>query len=118
MFRSFLIAVVAVAGLLIGSGSMAPPAEAKTRVHVCIGGPCWGGGRHWHNRHWRHHHNRWHDRDFSANFGYGWGYYSDPYFNGYLRPRYVSRGPYHCHIKKRWRHGHRVKVKTCHRAWH
>jgi hypothetical protein len=26
--------------------------------------------------------------------------------------------PYHCHIRKVWRNGHRARVRRCHRAWH
>jgi hypothetical protein len=37
------------------------------------------------------------------------------YHGGYHR---YHRAPYHCHVRKVWRYGHKVRVKTCHRAWH
>jgi hypothetical protein len=41
-----------------------------------------------------------------------------PYVYHTSHRRHHARAPYHCHVRKVWRYGHWVRVKTCHRAWH
>jgi hypothetical protein len=92
MIRKTLIAVAAAVTLTLGLGAATAPAEAKVRIY--IGAPYYG----YHYAHYR---------------PYYRPYYRHPHFYGY-----VDRAPYHCHIRKVYRHGYAKRVKRCHRAWH
>ncbi len=88
MFRKALLTIAAAATMVLGVAATTAPAEAG--------------------------HRRPH-----ISFYFGDGYPGGGYYRrGYVRNYGYGHRHGHCHVRKVWRYGERVRIKNCHRHGH